>query len=113
MVKTLNDAEARELRGYSLSSMEGVIWSLIPEPDRHLSSGVSSSLVDGVTPGHRRGPLELTEQLPLWKWISPPHICREMLSFQMNREIRWSQSAAILLHILFFLWCQVSVLLLI
>lgn len=60
MVRTVKDVEARELKGYSLSSMEGVIWSLIPELDMHLSSGESSSLVDGVTSGHLRSPFELT-----------------------------------------------------
>lgn len=65
MVRTLNNVEARELRGHSLSPMEGVICSFIPELDIHFSSGVSLSLVDGVTPGHLTGPFKLTEQLPL------------------------------------------------
>lgn len=57
MVRTLKDVEARELRGHSLSSMEGVIWSFIPELDTHLTSGLSSSVIYGTTLGHLLGPL--------------------------------------------------------
>lgn len=49
-VRTLKDVEARELRGHSLSSMEGAIWSPVPELDTHLTSGPSSSLVRRITP---------------------------------------------------------------
>lgn len=61
MVRTLKDVEARELRGQSLSPMEGVIWRFIPELDTHLTSGVCSSLTPGITPGHLPGPFELPE----------------------------------------------------
>ena len=57
MVRTLKDVEARELRGHSLSSIEGVIWSSIPELDTHLTSGPSSSLVHRITPDHLLGSL--------------------------------------------------------
>lgn len=48
MVRTLKDVEARELRGYCLSFMEGSIWSLIPELNKHLTSGLSSPLNGGI-----------------------------------------------------------------
>lgn len=47
--------------------MEGVIWSFLPELDTHFSSGVSSSLVDGVTPGHLTGPFRADRAAALVK----------------------------------------------
>lgn len=60
MARTLKDVKATELRWCAHSLMEGLLWSLNPERDKHLTSGLSSSLKLGITLDHLPGAFYLT-----------------------------------------------------